>query len=242
MEHSSASDDIVATDRRADRLEDRVYMRLLDAIRLGEFKLGQRLPSETDLAGTYGCSRPVIRSALAKLRENGLIVSRQGAGSFVSSGQPATGTGYAPLESIDDIAAFFRFRKMIEGQIVASAASRARPRDIAALNALIAKMDEEAAGGMATVESDIQFHVSLAKLSDNRFLLETVEMLRPHWLFIGRFVRSLGRTGYRIGKRDMNIEHRAIVAALEAGDPKTAEAAMIAHIDGSERRVFKGEG
>ncbi|WP_172971407.1 FCD domain-containing protein [Palleronia sp. THAF1] len=66
-------------------------------------------------------------------------------------------------------------------------------------------------------------------------------MLKSSWLFVGRFVRSLGRTGYRLGGQNMNAEHRAILAALEARDPKAARAAMIAHIDGSERRVFKGE-
>ena len=95
--------------------------------------------------------------------------------------------------------------------------------------------------GETTIDADIQFHAKIAELSDSRFLVETLRMLRPHWFFIGKFVRSLGQTGYRKGKRDMSAEHRAILAALKAGDAATARAAMITHIDGSERRVFKGE-
>ena len=58
---------------------------------------------------------------------------------------------------------------------------------------------------------------------------------------IGKFVRSLARTGYTKGKRHMNDEHQEIVAAIEAGDNSAARARMITHVDGSERRVFKGE-
>jgi DNA-binding FadR family transcriptional regulator len=230
-----------ATQDRPQRLEDRVYTGLLDDIRLGKFTLGQRLPSESDLATQYGCSRPVIRTALAKLRENGLIVSRQGAGSFVSSANVDHGSGFGALESIDDIASYFAFRKTIEAESAARAAIRARPEDIDRLRALLKTMDRQVDSGMATVESDIEFHRSIAKLSDNRFLLETIEMLQPSWMFIGRFVRSLGSTGYRVGKLDMISEHRAIVDALARGDAAGARAAMILHIDGSERRVFKGE-
>lgn len=226
---------------RGARLEERVYTGLLDDIRLGKFTLGQRLPSESDLAGQYGCSRPVIRSALAKLRESGLIVSRQGAGSFVTSGHSESGSGFASLDSIDDIAVFFSFRRMIEGNTAQLAAEKVRSSDIEALRALVTKMELLVDNGVTTVESDIEFHQAIAKLSDNRFLIETVAMLRPHWLFIGKFVRTLGRTGYRIGKRDITSEHRAIVEALEARDGDASRKAMIAHIDGSERRVFKGE-
>lgn len=223
------------------RLEDTVYAQLLDAIRKGEFTLGQRLPSENVLAGDYGVSRPVIRTALARLREDGLIVSRQGAGSFVNSGPPLEGTGYEPLASVDDIAAYFRFRRFIESETAALAAARCTAEDVARLRGYISEMETLAQGGTATVEPDLDFHLRIAELSDNRFLVETVQMMRPHMMFIGKFVRSLGRTGYARGKRDMGAEHVAIVNALEAGDARAARAAMGAHIDGSEKRVFKGE-
>lgn len=235
------SSDTARGEAKGSRLEERVYTGLLDDIRLGKFTLGQRLPSETDLATQYGCSRPVIRSALAKLRESGLIVSRQGSGSYVSSGHPEATSGYAPLESIDDIAVYFRFRKTIEADAVLLASQRAAASDIAHLRALVEKMDDLADRGEATVEADIEFHQYIAKLSDNRFLIETMNMLRPNWEFVGKFVRSLGKTGFLQRKKNMNNEHKAIVDALEAKDAKAVRKAMILHIEGSERRVFKGK-
>jgi DNA-binding FadR family transcriptional regulator len=80
----------------------------------------------------------------------------------------------------------------------------------------------------------------LAELSDNRFFLETVGLIRPHWIFIGNFVRSLAAARPRTGK-SMTDEHFKIADAIEARDPVAARQAMLAHIDGSERRVFKGE-
>lgn len=225
----------------SERLENQVYARLLDAIRLGDYSLGQKLPSEHELAAEYGVSRPVIRAALSRLREDGLIVSRRGAGSFVSSGSATEGSGYGPLDSVDDIARYFQFRKTIEVETVTRAAGRVGPEGLAALRDIVDETERLIDNGETTIDADIQFHAKIAELSDSRFLVETLQMLRPHWFFIGKFVRSLGRTGYRKGKRDMSTEHRAILAALAAGDAAAASAVMIAHIDGSERRVFKGE-
>ena len=71
-------------------------------------------------------------------------------------------------------------------------------------------------------------------------LMETIDMLRPHWIFVGTFVRSLGMTRVRTGKR-MIREHQAIFEAVAANDPVAARKAMLVHVDGSERRVFKGQ-
>lgn len=229
-------------ERAGGRLEDHVFGKLLEAIRSGAYSLGDRLPSEMELAQEYGVSRPVLRGALARVREEGLIVSRQGAGSFVSSGVQAGGGGFGPLESVDDIAAYFSYRRMLEAETAALAATRATAADVAELRGYMADMAALVEVGTATIDPDLLFHTKIAKLSDNRFLVDSVAMLRPHMVFIGRFVRSLGSTGYARGKEAMTGEHEDIVRALEAGDAEAARAAMVAHIDRSQRRVFKGEG
>ncbi len=65
------------------RLSTVVYEGIVALISRGDFALSSRLPSETRLSGMFGASRPVVREALARLREDGVIVSRQGSGSFV---------------------------------------------------------------------------------------------------------------------------------------------------------------
>src|SRR5512134_1921928 len=68
---------------RPPALADRVYEQIAARIASGEFRANTKLPSEVDLSGMLGVSRPVLRLALQKLRTEGIIVARQGAGNFV---------------------------------------------------------------------------------------------------------------------------------------------------------------
>ena len=120
------------------------------------------------------------------------------------------------------------------------AARRASPSDIRRLREMVDEVQRRLDNDGESVEADFKFHICLAELSDSRFLLEAIDMLRPHWIFVGSFVRSLGMTRVRTGKR-MTSEHQAIVEAISANDPLAAREAMIKHVDGSERRVFKGQ-
>jgi len=74
-------------------LGDLVFERMHRAIKSGAYKPDERLPTEHDLAIEFEVSRPVIREALRRLREQGFIYSRRGAGSFVRA--------LAPGRSID---------------------------------------------------------------------------------------------------------------------------------------------
>ena len=64
----------------------RVYLMLRERIALGEFAVGQRLPSEPALAAGHGVSRVTVRRALDRLASDGLVVRRVGAGTFVTDG------------------------------------------------------------------------------------------------------------------------------------------------------------
>ena len=82
-------------------LVHRVYQRLLAQISGGEYQIDQRLPGEHELAAQFLVSRPVVREALSRLREEGLIYSRRGAGSFVRMApEESPALGYAPVETI----------------------------------------------------------------------------------------------------------------------------------------------
>ena len=220
------------------RLEDRVCSGIVDDIRLGRYAIGERLPSENTLASMYGVSRPIVRAALAKLRDDGLVVSKRGAGSFVSSGEHA-GSAFEPLRSIEDIGHYFEYRKVIEGETAARAAARGGGAPVPDLRHSVDQLRDRLADGAARVHVDFDFHMLIANLSDNRFLTTSVALLRPHWFFIGKFVRSLSGSVHVIRGRSMLEEHVRILEAIEAGDPEAARESMIRHVIGSEQRVFK---
>ncbi|GAA2846703.1 hypothetical protein GCM10010517_03470 [Streptosporangium fragile] len=76
------------TDRR------RPYLRIADDIRreiaAGRYAVGEQLPVARELADKYGVAMMTIGNALAVLRDEGLIETRQGSGSFVT--RPPDGT------------------------------------------------------------------------------------------------------------------------------------------------------
>ncbi|MEM7023115.1 MAG: FadR/GntR family transcriptional regulator [Pseudomonadota bacterium] len=218
-----------------------IYEQLSERIRAGIYATGSRLPSELELAGEFEVSRPIVRGALARLRDEGVIVSRQGSGSFVTEGK-GLGEGFAPLGSVEDFAAWYDYRRVIEAEIAARAARHAAEDKLATLTTIADELDRLLDEGGSGVEVDMRFHAAIADMAENRFLQETVAMLQPHLYFIARFVRSLGYTGYLSGETEARSEHRAIVEAIAAGDAERARRAMIEHINGSQRRVFKGTG
>ncbi|MFK8079062.1 MAG: FadR/GntR family transcriptional regulator [Granulosicoccus sp.] len=223
------------------KLEWQVHDGLLARIRNGAYQLGQRLPSETSLATEFGVSRPIIRNALARLRESGLVISRQGAGSYVCNGEQPQPSGFGQLGSIEDISCYFGYRKLIECESAAQATKHATPASIKKLRSIIDDMDKLIEADSVTVDPDVRFHMAIAELSGNRFLVDSLDMLRPHTYFIGKFVRGLDNKWYRKGKRVMSTEHQDIVTAIESGDSIAASARMLKHLSSSEQRIFKGQ-
>jgi DNA-binding transcriptional MocR family regulator len=65
------------------RLSDTIYGQLLDEIMAGRFSAGDRLPTENQLAQRFSVSRPVVREALQRLQTDGVVIARQGSGTYV---------------------------------------------------------------------------------------------------------------------------------------------------------------
>ena len=81
---------------REPKLSHQVYDRIFERIVSGEYAESSRLPSESDLSRRFGASRPIVREALARLRDDGLIVSRQGSGSYVQRRPDAAVLRFVP--------------------------------------------------------------------------------------------------------------------------------------------------
>ena len=99
-----------------------IYEKIFERIVSGELAVNARLPSEADLARSCGVSRPVVREALARLREDGIIVSRQGSGSYVKRRPDSAILRFIPVSSIADVQRGFEFRAGLEGAAAALAA------------------------------------------------------------------------------------------------------------------------
>jgi DNA-binding FadR family transcriptional regulator len=216
-----------------------IYQHILEVIIGGEFAVNARLPSETELAQRFGASRPVVREALARLRDDGVIVSRQGSGSYVKRRPDIAVLRFVPVSSIADIQRCFEFRQGLESVAAALAAERWEDSDLAEIRAAYAAL--EAATGSVTlgVDADERFHMAIAKATHNAYHVSVQGSLQPHIVFGMSLTRNLSllRTQERL--REVQDEHRAIVEAIAARDSGAAREAMQRHIDNARRRMFE---
>jgi len=96
-----------------------VHDRLLALIQEGGLQPGERLPSETDLAGRFGISRATLREALRLLEDEGIVVRRHGVGTFVAANAHLE-TGLERLESVLALAGRQGMETRVEDLVVAT--------------------------------------------------------------------------------------------------------------------------
>lgn len=222
------------------KLSEHVYERIFELIVSGEYPTGSRLPSELELAERFRVSRPVVREALGRLRDDELIISRQGSGSYVSR-QPATATlGFAPLGSVSDIQRCFEFREAIETASAALAAQRRVEEDVERLVAMIGELGKAVESGSIGTEADFEFHVAVAEAGKNRFLVTALKSIEAHAAFGIRLARSLSLTRPRERLLEVQAEHEQICEAIVREDAAGAREAMRSHVVNARRRVFEG--
>ena len=230
-------------DRVAGALEGKlsggIYEHIFERIVAGEFPTNARLPAETELARRFGASRPVVREALARLREDGIIVSRQGSGSYVKRRPDAAILRFVPVSSIADVQRGFEFRAGLEGAAAALAAERWAEEDIAEIRRALKALDRCIANGELGVDADVHFHRAIAQATHNPYHIAVQATLQAHIAFGMNLTRNLSlRQAARL--RLVQDEHVAIVAAIEVRDAARARAAMERHIENARRRMFEG--
>ncbi|SDX11127.1 FadR/GntR family transcriptional regulator [Roseicitreum antarcticum] len=218
-------------------LAEKVYDTMHTRIMRGDFSPNEKLPAETDLSVQFGVSRPILRAALERLREEGLIYSRQGAGNFVRLKQ-ANPLGYAKVETIADIQRCYEFRLTVESAAAGMAAKR---RNLVVLGDMQRALDmlADATGSrMHREDADFAFHVAVASGSNNSYFVETLRALREH-IHVGMKLHgeSLMSDG-AAALEEVLAEHRAIFDAIKEQDADRAQTVMHAHIEHSRNRLF----
>ncbi len=189
-------------------------------IERGELRVGERLPSEKELARSLSVSRTVVREALGGLRAIGMITSQPGRGSFVASDratQPLLLGRCTPTE-------LHEVRLHLEVRGAGLAAERCSPESATQLRELVEAMEAER-NPRTWVRLDAEFHVTLAEATQNGLQAQLVEGLRE--LHVELSTAAIERDGRRA---EAEREHRAICEAVCAREELAAEQAMREHI------------
>lgn len=220
-------------------LADVVFERLHRAIKSGAYAADERLPTEHDLAAEFQVSRPVIREALRRLRENGLVYSRRGAGSFVRQAGLREPIGFGQVASIADLERCYEFRITLEPEAAAAAARRHDAASMARIDAALAEMRDATQRRRHREDADFDFHLAIARASDNRYFATAMEALEDH-IAVGMQFHGMSLKITPDGLVHVYGEHKEIAAAIREGREDDARALMRAHLIGSRERMFEG--
>lgn len=209
---------------------DETFRALHDMIVSGQLKQGDKLPSQDSLSRQFAVSRNTIREAINKLSVMGLVTCRQGVGTVVNIGSPASYMASLPdhlLLQSPTVRDFLEARVIIEKATVRLAVMRATPEDIAEIEANVAGQKEalRKANARAFTEYDVAFHIALAKASGNQSLRkfhETLTELLSQFIQEVTFLPRAMENAYRF--------HGEIVRLMRVGDAVGAEAKMTEHL------------
>lgn len=210
------------------RISAEVAEQLKQSILLGQFKAGQRLPSERDLAEEFQVSRVAIREALRSLENSGFINTRQGAtgGAFVTDLTfDHLARSFLDLFLAEKISLpeFYKVRLLIEPEMARLAAGRITPEYARRLKEAL----EEEERPIHSLEEDFErktaIHFILAEMCGNRFFEALVRSLME---LTNRVVEAGDPDFHFIHPAGM---HRPIVEAVLTGNPQKAALAMKKH-------------
>ena len=179
---------------------------------------------EQKLAEQYGISRTPLREALKVLASEGLVDLKPRRGCYVTE---------ISRQDLDDI---FPLMALLEGRCAADAVARAKPIEIRELKKIHELLENAARDGRidAFFEANQAFHKRIQELANNRWLLSVIQDLRKV-LKLSR-LHSLSLEGRLQQSLD---EHRAIMAAFEAGDAAKAEQLMHDHLLSGREALVK---
>jgi GntR family transcriptional repressor for pyruvate dehydrogenase complex len=212
---------------KVQRLYLQVAEQLVTLIGSGTPQVGQRLPSERDLAEQFGVSRPTVREAMIALEIAGLVEIRSGSGVYVLAAAEKSlpspqDQGAGPFEILEA-------RILFEGEACALAAQRISDEQLQRLQDLLGEMEKENRQQEVTEKADEQFHCLIAEAAGNSVIETTVA-----WLWQLRNESEISIYYHQRlreeGSKPIMADHRKILNALQKRNPSSARKAMARHL------------
>jgi GntR family transcriptional repressor for pyruvate dehydrogenase complex len=223
--------------RRIEHLPARIASHIGKEIAEGRITSGEKLPTEHILASTFGVSRSVVREAIAQLRNEGLVETRQGVGAFVTENlrRGSIRIEQTDLYDRESFRSLFQLRMPLEIEAAGLAAVHHNDSDLKNLDASLAQMTGAEKWTDQGIVADLVFHRALAAATHNEY----------YPLFIGFIAEriSLAINAARAAALLEEIvettiaEHVAIRDAVVTRDPLKARSAMRNHIMGAAGRL-----
>lgn len=217
-----------------------VYEKVLSAIISGEYIVDQKLPTEAMLGEKYGVSRQIIREVLARLKEDKLVISRRGSGSYVTTRPDNTVLQFAKISSISDIQRSFEFRKDLEGSAAKFAALRRTKSQLDSISTALKGIKNAMKHHSIATHEDFDFHLAIAEASNNHYYPAVLKSLKNNIQEGMNITRTLSLQAPESRLITVQSEHEEILKSITDGDAKKAETAMKEHLENARNRMFEG--
>ena len=243
------------TRRRPRTLALELVESLGSRIREGRLLTGEKLPTEAAIMGEFAVSRTVVREAISKLQAAGLVETRHGIGTFVLGLGDAPTFKIAPeqFNTLADVIAVLELRIGLETEAAALAATRRTKANLKALRQALDQMMAGVEAGRDAVAADFQFHLEVARATQNDHFTALMGALGSQIIPRARLaaaeragdgLRDGLNAGLNAGLNDerrqylrrVNGEHESIYDAIANRDPEAARAAMRTHLANSRER------
>lgn len=226
--------------RRTRSLAQEVTSDLTARIHNGQYKPGEKLPTEPEIMAEQGVSRTVVREAVSRLQAAGLVETRHGIGTFVlpPAARSAPALDAMTVVTIRDVLAMLELRISIETEAAGLAALRRTDEQLALMRQALDGFEENIRRGESSVDWDFQFHLQIALATGNKYFED--------------FYRHLGTTTIPRTRLDTskysqepaqdylhrtNREHEYILDAITRKDTEMARASMRMHLSNSSERL-----
>lgn len=195
----------------------------------GSYAHGQQLPTERQLAQNFVASRTTVRKALTVLETQKLVQRRPGSGTYVCFQSNRSETGIAERTSSLQL---IEVRAVIEPQMARLAVLHASQVDLDKLQTLVneLKAAERDGDGERYAMVDEQFHLAIASTTSNPlmvWLYEQINVIRTHSLWAEMRQKIITPENMRL----YNVQHVAVVRAIQARDAAAAAETMVRHMN-----------
>jgi DNA-binding FadR family transcriptional regulator len=205
----------LATTRRTG-LVDQAIDQLRDAVRQGEWPIGQRIPTEPELAEQLGVGRNTVREAVRALSHSGLLEVRQGDGTYVRATSEVSGAVRRLCGP--ELREVLQVRRTLEVEGARLAASARTDDELRALRALLDERDrswhEKRFADFARI--DAEFHLTVVDCGHNTLLTELYRGLTE--VVTASVVATAGDTTVLV----QEIGHRGLLDAIATKDAARA--------------------
>lgn len=218
------------------KVSDQVFLKMKEMIGAQSWKIGERIPPESQLMEMFDVSRISVREALRQLVCLGMLQSRQGSGTYVVSYHEKPFT--QPIASIlshEDLIELLEVRRGLEIESAALAARRAEKTEIEILKNLCDEMSAENITLESNSRLDLQFHMTLAQASKNKYIIELMSSLSDP---LAQYFNTTSFLNFSRGN-GLN-RHRHIYEAVKAHNIEEARFIMGIHFDETMEIINRG--